>query len=45
MSYRQRDPLEKATQPPPGPVKRPGVFHALRQAVRDAVMRLVSTKQ
>jgi hypothetical protein len=44
MAYRKHDPLEKVTQPPET-VKQSGAFQALRQAVRDALMRRVSTKR
>jgi hypothetical protein len=44
MDYRKRDPLEKVAQPPQTG-KQSGAFAALRQAVRDALMRRVSTKR
>jgi len=44
MAYRDHDVLENVKQPPPAP-KRRGPFQTLRQAVRDALIRRVSTKQ
>ncbi|HEY5942073.1 MAG TPA: hypothetical protein VIT89_04340 [Solirubrobacterales bacterium] len=48
MAYRDRDLLENvAEQPPPKPSadKRPPLLRSLRRAVRDAIMRQVSTKR
>jgi hypothetical protein len=48
MAYRDRDPLETvAEQPPPkaSADKNPSFLRSLRRAVRDAIMRQVSTKR
>jgi hypothetical protein len=48
MAYRDRDPLEnvgKQVPPTPPTDERPSLLRSLKRAVRDAIMRQVSTKQ
>jgi hypothetical protein len=48
MTYRDRDPLENvAEQPPSKPAtdERRSLLQVLKHAVRDAIMRQVSTKR
>jgi hypothetical protein len=48
MAYRDRDPLEnvgKQEPPKDAPEERPSLLRSVKRAVRNAILRQVSTKQ